>query len=32
VVTGAPVAVLRVEVWLANLDPTIGGEIQKTRP
>jgi mRNA interferase MazF len=31
-VTGAPVVVLRGEVWLANLDPTIGGEIQKTRP
>jgi mRNA interferase MazF len=22
----------RGEVWLINLDPTIGGEIQKTRP
>ncbi|WP_425399752.1 type II toxin-antitoxin system PemK/MazF family toxin [Aeoliella sp.] len=22
----------RFEVWLANLDPTIGAEIQKTRP
>lgn len=22
----------RGEVWLANLDPTVGGEIQKTRP
>lgn len=20
------------EIWLANLDPTVGGEIQKTRP
>jgi mRNA interferase MazF len=27
---GSPVA--RGEVWLAALDPTIGGEIQKTRP
>ena len=24
--------VIRGEVWLAALDPTIGGEIQKTRP
>lgn len=23
---------MRGEVWLANLDPTIGSEIQKTRP
>jgi mRNA interferase MazF len=22
----------RLEIWLANLDPTVGGEIQKTRP
>ena len=22
----------RGEIWLANLDPTIGSEIQKTRP
>jgi mRNA interferase MazF len=26
------VAITRGEVWLAALDPTIGGEIQKTRP
>ena len=25
-------AVARGEVWLAALDPTVGGEIQKTRP
>lgn len=25
-------AVARGDVWLANLDPTIGSEIQKTRP
>lgn len=24
--------VVRGEVWLANLDPTVGSEIQKTRP
>ncbi|HWD59301.1 MAG TPA: type II toxin-antitoxin system PemK/MazF family toxin [Stellaceae bacterium] len=29
-VIGAGVA--RGEIWLANLDPTIGSEIQKTRP
>ena len=23
---------MRGEVWLINLDPTVGGEIQKTRP
>jgi mRNA interferase MazF len=22
----------RGEIWLANLDPTVGGEIKKTRP
>lgn len=27
-----PAAVVRGEVWLATLDPTIGSEIQKTRP
>lgn len=27
-----PVRVVRGEVWLATLDPTIGSEIQKTRP
>ena len=27
-----PAAVVRGEVWLAALDPTIGSEIQKTRP
>ena len=25
-------SIKRGEVWLANLDPTIGGEIRKTRP
>jgi mRNA interferase MazF len=25
-------AILRGEVWLANLDPTLGSEIRKTRP
>jgi mRNA interferase MazF len=25
-------AILTGEVWLANLDPTVGSEIQKTRP
>ena len=25
-------AVATGEVWLANLDPTVGSEIQKTRP
>lgn len=24
--------VVRGEIWLANLDPTVGSEIQKTRP
>lgn len=28
----AGLAVIRGEVWLAALDPTIGSEIQKTRP
>ena len=27
-----PATVVRGEVWLAALDPTIGSEIQKTRP
>lgn len=27
-----PATVIRGEVWLAALDPTIGSEIQKTRP
>jgi mRNA interferase MazF len=27
-----PASVLRGEVWLAALDPTVGAEIQKTRP
>jgi mRNA interferase MazF len=27
-----PAAAVRGEVWLAALDPTIGSEIQKTRP
>jgi mRNA interferase MazF len=31
VVTG-PVTIVRGEIWLAALDPTIGNEIQKTRP
>jgi mRNA interferase MazF len=26
------VVVRRFEVWLVNLDPTVGSEIQKTRP
>lgn len=30
-VTG-PVAIVRGEIWLAALDPTVGSEIQKTRP
>ena len=30
-VTG-PVTIVRGEIWLAALDPTIGNEIQKTRP
>ena len=30
-VKGSP-AVVRGEVWLAVLDPTVGSEIQKTRP
>lgn len=25
-------AIVRGEVWLVNLDPTVGSEIQKTRP
>jgi mRNA interferase MazF len=29
---GMDLAVKRFEVYLINLDPTIGGEIQKTRP
>jgi mRNA interferase MazF len=32
VTTGRRVAIHRGEIWLANLDPTIGSEIQKTRP
>jgi mRNA interferase MazF len=31
VVTG-PVTIVRGEIWLAALDPTVGSEIQKTRP
>lgn len=31
-VTPHPRAVRRGEVWLAALDPTVGSEIQKTRP
>jgi len=27
-----PTAVKRGEIWLVNLDPTVGSEIQKTRP
>lgn len=27
-----PAGVARGEVWLATLDPTVGSEIQKTRP
>jgi mRNA interferase MazF len=30
--TRAPAIVVRGEVWLVALDPTIGSEIQKTRP
>ncbi|MGH7080605.1 MAG: type II toxin-antitoxin system PemK/MazF family toxin [Acetobacteraceae bacterium] len=29
---GAPPVMVRGEVWLAALDPTVGSEIQKTRP
>jgi mRNA interferase MazF len=29
---GPPATVVRGEIWLAALDPTIGSEIQKTRP
>lgn len=25
-------SIKRSEIWLANLDPTVGGEIRKTRP
>ncbi len=25
-------SIKRGEIWLANLDPTVGGEIRKTRP
>jgi mRNA interferase MazF len=28
----SPPRVRRGEIWLANLDPTVGAEIQKTRP
>ena len=28
----SPATVVRGEIWLAALDPTIGSEIQKTRP
>jgi mRNA interferase MazF len=31
VVTG-PVTIVRGEIWLAALDPTVGSKIQKTRP
>jgi mRNA interferase MazF len=31
-VVSRPVGVVRGEIWLAALDPTIGSEIQKTRP
>jgi mRNA interferase MazF len=31
-VVSPPSAVVRGEIWLAALDPTIGSEIQKTRP
>ena len=27
-----PVTIVRGEIWLAALDPTVGSEIQKTRP
>jgi mRNA interferase MazF len=32
VAAAARVAILRGEIWLAALDPTVGSEIQKTRP
>ena len=28
----SPQAVKRGEIWLVNLDPTVGSEIQKSRP
>lgn len=28
----SPLTVKTGEIWLANLDPTVGSEIQKTRP
>jgi mRNA interferase MazF len=28
----SPIALKTGEVWLAHLDPTVGGEIQKSRP
>jgi len=31
-VVSRPATVVRGEIWLAALDPTIGSEIQKTRP
>jgi mRNA interferase MazF len=31
-VVNRPATVARGEIWLAALDPTIGSEIQKTRP
>jgi mRNA interferase MazF len=31
-VVSLPATVVRGEIWLAALDPTIGSEIQKTRP
>lgn len=30
--TAKPATVKRGEIWLVNLDPTVGSEIQKTRP
>jgi mRNA interferase MazF len=31
-VVAGPVTIVRGEIWLAALDPTVGSEIQKTRP
>ena len=31
-IAGKPVRIKRGDIWLVNLDPTVGSEIQKTRP
>jgi mRNA interferase MazF len=31
-VVTSPVTIVRGEIWLAALDPTVGSKIQKTRP